>query len=64
MLIILCYLRDTINKSCFSIEGALADVYDGEGCFCKDSVLLEALQLLSEGTDKSYADIIEMVYDS
>ena len=64
MLELLIYIRDTIKKSYYSLEGALADFYDGEGCFCKDSVLLEALQLLSEGTNKSYADIIEMVYDS
>ena len=64
MLELLIYIRETITKSYYSIEGALADLYDGEGCFCEDSVLMEALQLLSDGTDKSYADIVELVYAS
>ena len=64
MLELLIYIKETITKSYYSIEGALADLYDGEGCFCEDSVLMEALQLLSDGTDKSYADIVELVYAS
>jgi len=64
MLELLIYIRDTIKKSYYSLEGALADFYDAEGCFCEDSVLVEALRVLSDGTGKSYADIIELVYDS
>jgi hypothetical protein len=64
MLELLIYIRETIKKSYYSIEGALADLYDGEGCFCQDSVLMEALGVLSDGTGKSYADIVELVYAS
>ena len=64
MLELITYIRDTIQKSYYSLEGALADFYDAEGCFCEDSVLLEALGVLREGTGKSYADIIELVYAS
>ena len=64
MLELLIYIRETIKKSYYSLEGALADFYDAEGCFCENSVLLEAIGLLSDGTGKSYSDIIELVYAS
>lgn len=64
MLELLIYIKETITKSYYSLEGALADFYDAEGCFCEESVLLEALGVLSDGTGKSYADIIELVYAS
>ena len=64
MLEMLGHVKQSIQDSYYDQETALADFYDSRGCFCPDTVVTRAIELVQEQTGLSGGDVLVLLYEN